>query len=212
MTIENLIFNNLIKNEEYGRKVIPFLKEEYFSQYSDKIIFNLIENYVKEYNSFPSIEALMIELSNKDGINEQGFKECKQTIESLVDEPQSASNLDWIVDKTEEFCQEKALYNSIMKSIEIINDKHNSISKGAIPQLLTDALGVSFDTHIGHDFIDDAISRYDFYHTREVRIPFDLHYMNVITNGGLPKKTLNVILAGCVHPDTKVRVRIRKKE
>jgi len=196
MTIENLIFNNLIKNEEYGRKVMPFLKEEYFSQYSDKIIFNLIENYVKEYNSFPSIEALMIELSNKDGINEQGFKECKQTLESLVDEPQSASNLDWIVDKTEEFCQEKALYNSIMKSIEIINDKHNSISKGAIPQLLTDALGVSFDTHIGHDFIDDAISRYDFYHTREVRIPFDLHYMNVITNGGLPKKTLNVILAG----------------
>lgn len=192
--IENLIFNNLIKNEEYGRKVIPFLKEEYFSQYSDKITFNLIESYVKEYNTFPTVEALMIELSNKEGISEQGFKDCKNIIENLQDPPQK--DLDWLVDKTEEFCQEKALYNSIMKSIEIINDKNSSISKGAIPQLLTDALGVSFDTHIGHDFIDDAESRYEFYHTRETRIPFDLHYMNEITNGGLPKKTLNIILAG----------------
>lgn len=192
--IEKLIFSNLVNNEEYGRKVIPFLKEEYFGGYSDKIIFNLIWDYMKEYNTFPSKEALAIDLSNKDGINQQTFNDCKQIIESIEFDP--STKLDWLLNKTEEFCQEKAVYNAIMKSIEIIDNKNSHTSKGAIPQILTDALGVSFDSHIGHDFLDDAESRYDFYHTREVRIPFDLHYMNAITQGGIPRKTLNIILAG----------------
>jgi replicative DNA helicase len=192
--IEKLIFSNLVNNEEYGRKVIPFLKEEYFTNYSDKIIFNLIWDYMKEYNTFPSKEALGIDLSNKEGINQQTFTDCKETIGSIEFDP--STKLDWLLDKTEQFCQEKAVYNAIMKSIEIIDNKNNQTSKGAIPQILTDALGVSFDSHIGHDFLDDAESRYEFYHTREVRIPFDLHYMNAITQGGIPRKTLNVILAG----------------
>lgn len=194
MAIEQVIFSNLVFNEEYGRKVIPFLKEEYFSNSSDRVVFNLIWDYMKEYNSFPSKEALAIDLSNKDGINEQTFKDSKVVIESLTYD--SDTKLDWLLDKTEVFCQEKAVYNAIMKSIEIIDDKKGLNSKGAIPQILTDALGVSFDSHIGHDFLEDAEARYDFYHTREMRVPFDLHYMNEITQGGLPKKTLNVILAG----------------
>jgi replicative DNA helicase len=192
--IEKLIFSNLVNNEEYGRKVIPFLKEEYFSSYSDKVVFNLIWDYMKEYNTFPSKEALAIDLSNKEGINQQTFTDCKETIESIDFDP--STKLDWLLDKTEQFCQEKAVYNAIMKSIEIIDNKNSQTSKGAIPQILTDALGVSFDSHIGHDFLDDAESRYEFYHTREVRIPFDLHYMNAITQGGIPRKTLNIILAG----------------
>jgi replicative DNA helicase len=192
--IERVIFSNLVHNEEYGRKVIPFLKEEYFSNYSDKLVFNLIWDYLKEYNSFPSKEALAIDLANKDGVNQQTFDDCKNIISSMTHDPET--KVDWLVDKTEQFCQEKAVYNAIMKSIEIIDNKDNKTSKGAIPQILTDALGVSFDSHIGHDFLDDAESRYEFYHTREQRIPFDLHYMNEITQGGLPRKTLNIILAG----------------
>lgn len=193
MSFEQVIFSNLIHNEEYARKVIPFLKEEYFSDLSHKVIFQLIDNYSKTYNSFPSVEALAIDLSNKEGVNETTFKTCKEVIEQLKKED---SKLDWLLDRTENFCQEKAVYNAIMKSIEVIDDKTGKLSKGSIPQILTDALGVSFDAHIGHDFIDDSDARFEFYHTRESRIPFDLEYFNKITQGGLPKKTLNIILAG----------------
>lgn len=193
MSFEQVIFSNLIHNEEYARKVIPFIREDYFSDYSQKIIFRLIDDYVKRYNAFPSIEALAIDLSNKEGVNEETFKNCKSIIQSLVKDD---TKIEWLVDKTETFCQEKAVYNAIMKSIQIIDDKSGNLSKGSIPQILQDALGVSFDVHIGHDFIEDAESRFDFYHTREVRIPFDLDYFNKITQGGLPKKTLNIALAG----------------
>lgn len=193
MSFQHVIFSNLLFNEEYARKVIPFLKEEYFSDYSDKIVFRLINSYVNEYNAFPSKEALAIDLTNLEGINEDAFKSSKDVIESLEKDD---TKLEWLVDKTEVFCQEKAVYNAIMKSIEIIDDKSGKLTKGSIPQILTEALGVSFDAHIGHDFINDADSRYEFYHTKEVRIPFDLDYFNKITKGGLPKKTLNTILAG----------------
>lgn len=192
MSFQQVIFSNLLFNEEYARKVIPFLKEEYFSDYSDKIVFRLINAYVNKYNAFPSKEALAIDLSNLGGINEDAFKSSVSIIESLEKDD---TKLEWLVDKTEAFCQEKAVYNAIMKSIEIIDDKSGKTTKGSIPQILTDALGVSFDAHIGHDFIDDADSRFDFYHTKEVKIPFDLDYMNRITQGGLPKKTLNVLLS-----------------
>ncbi len=194
MAIEQVIFSNLVFNEEYARKVIPFLKEEYFSDYSNKVIFNLIDNYVKEYNAFPSVEALAIDLSNKNGVNEDIFQKCKEIISSLTKDEET--KLDWLLDKTETFCQEKAVYNAIMKSIEIIDDRTGNLTKGAIPQILTDALGVSFDAHIGHDFILDADARFEFYHTKEARTPFDLEYFNKITQGGIPKKTLNIILAG----------------
>lgn len=197
MAIEQVIFNNLIYNEDYARKVIPFLKEEYFSEYSDKIVFELIDTYIKKYNSFPSKEALFIDLSNKEGISEDTFKHCKEVIGSF-NRAFDTTDIQWLVDQTEKFCQEKAIYNAIMKSIQILDDSksENQQSKGAIPQILSDALGVSFDSHIGHDFLEDSNLRYDFYHTEEKRIPFDLEYFNKITNGGLPNKTLNIALAG----------------
>ena len=195
MTIERIIFNSLVFNEEYGRKVIPFLKEEYFADYNDKVIFRIIDAYIKKYNSFPSKEALAIDLSNESNVSEDAFNKCKTIIQEI--EKDENSKLNWLLDQTEKWCQEKALYNAIMKSIQVMDDdKTGRDSKGSIPQLLTDALGVSFDTHIGHDFIEDADSRFEFYHTVESRIPFDLEYFNKITQGGMPKKTLNIALAG----------------
>lgn len=192
--IERVILSNLLFNDDYNRKVIPFLKAEYFQDYSERVVFDLIDDYVKKYNSFPSVEALAIDLSNKDGLNDESFKISKEVIASL--EQDSNTKLDWLLDQTEKFCQDKALYLAIMKSIKIMDEKNGSISKGSIPQVLTDALAVSFDTHIGHDFLMDADDRYEFYHRKEKRVPFDLDYFNAITNGGLPNKTLNIALAG----------------
>ena len=194
MNIERVILSNLLFNDKYNRKVIPFIKSEYFQDYSERVVYDLIDDYVKKYNSFPSLEALAIDLSNKEGLNDQTFKIGKEIIASL--ESDSNTQLDWLLDQTEKFCQDKALYLAIMKSIQIMDEKNGSISKGSIPSILTDALGVSFDTHIGHDFLDDSNERYEFYHRKEKRIPFDLDYFNTITNGGLPNKTLNIALAG----------------
>ena len=194
MAVENTILSNLVFNEEYGRKVIPFLKDEYFTNQSDKTIYRLVKEYVDKYNAFPSKEALAIDLSNKDGIGEETFKQSKELISGLVHDTET--KIDWLLDQTEKFCQDKAIYNAIMASIGILDDSSGKTSKGAIPQILSDALAVSFDTHIGHDFIEDAESRYEFYHTKEIRVPFDLDYLNKATNGGLPKKTLNIALAG----------------
>lgn len=194
MAIEHIIFSNLISNENYTRKVIPFLKEEYFSSYSDKLIFNIINEYIQKYNSVPSMEALAIELSNKDGVNEKTFSDTKETLSKL--EFKNEVQVEWLIDQTEKFCKEKSIYNAIMKSIQIIDDKTGVASTGSIPQILSDALAVSFDTHIGHDFIDDAESRFDFYHEREQRLEFDIDLLNDVTKGGLPNKTLNIILAG----------------
>ena len=194
MAIETTILSNLVYNEEYGRKVVPFLKEEYFTVQSDKTVYKLIREYVDKYNAFPSKEALAIDLSNKDGIGEETFKSSKELISGLVQDTET--KIDWLLDQTEKFCQDKAIYNAIMASIGILDDSSGKTSKGSIPQILSDALAVSFDTHIGHDFIEDAESRYEFYHTKETRIPFDLDYLNKATNGGLPKKTLNIALAG----------------
>ena len=194
MQIENTIFSNLLFNEDYARKTIPFLKEEYFSNQADKVLFSLISEYVHKYNAFPSKEALAIDLSNKVGVSELTFKEVADNISKLdIDKD---TKLDWLIDQTEKFCQEKAVYNAIMQSIQILDDKKTTEGKGSIPKILSDALGVSFDPHIGHDFIDDAESRFEFYHKKEVRLPFDLEYFNKITGGGLPKKTLNICLAG----------------
>ena len=194
MAIENAIFGNLVYNEEYARKCIPFLKEEYFTSQDQKTVFRLIKEYVDKYNAFPSKEALAIDLSNKDGISEETFKNSKELIAGLsVD---TETKIEWLLDQTEKFCQDKAVYNAIMSSIQLLDDKKTVEGKGSIPKILSDALGVSFDTHIGHDFLEDSEERFDFYHRKEEKIPFDLEYFNKITKGGLPKKTLNICLAG----------------
>ena len=181
-------------NQDYGRKVIPFLKDEYFSDYTDKNVFKLVDEYVKKYNSFPTKEALLIDLRNLDNISQETYDKSKEMIDSLSTDDNT--KIEWLVDQTEKFCQEKAVYNAIMSSIQILDDKTGNKSKGSIPQVLSDALAVSFDTSIGHDFLEDADGRFEFYHTKEVRIPFDLDYFNKITQGGLPRKTLNIALAG----------------
>lgn len=195
MRIENVIFGNLINNEEYARKVIPFLKSEYFSDQVDRTVFDLITEYVNKYNSFPTKTALDIDLNEKSGLTEDQFKKARELVSGL--NKSEEKDINWLVDSTEKFCKDKALYNALMESIQIVDSsKNDSISVGSIPKILQDALGVSFDQSIGHDFLDDADARYEFYHRKEVRIPFDLDFFNKITQGGLPRKTLNIALAG----------------
>lgn len=192
MSIEKIILSNLVYNEDYTRKVIPFLKSEYFSDPSERKIYEIIDNFFIKYNSCPSIEALAIDLS-KESINENEFKSCKEIISNLE---ASDNKPEWLIDNTEKFCQEKALYNGIMKSINIMDDKSGKSSPGLIPQILSDALAVSFDSRIGHDFLEDGDKLFDYLHSKTARLEFDLDYFNKITEGGLPNKTLTVFLAG----------------
>lgn len=193
MSLSNLIFTNLVTNEDYGRKVIPYLKEEYFESYSDRIIYKTINAYVEKYNKFPTAKAIELDLDSLS-LEDRVYKDCKETVSTISDKDDR--DLEWLLDKTEKFCQERAVYNAIMSSIQILDNKDPKNNKGSIPKILQDALGVSFDTHIGHDFFDDSDPRYEYYHRTEDRVPFRLEYLNRITKGGLPKKTLNVILAG----------------
>ncbi len=195
MRIEQVIFSNIVANEDYARQAIPFLNSEYFTLPSDKTIFEIIDSYIKDYNALPTKEVLHLELGGKGGLTEDQFKQSRELIDSL-EITGTGQDQQWLVDQTEKFCQDKALYNAVMQAIQIIDSKTSSISKGAIPQILTDALAVSFDTSIGHDFLADADSRYEFYHRKEVKVPFDIELLNKITNGGLPQKTLNIVLAG----------------
>lgn len=190
--IERTILSNLSFNENYTRRVLPYLKEDYFHNLEEKVVFNLIKSYITEYNSLPVKEALYIELSKKTNLNENNYKTCQGIINDL--EP-SAVQLDWLVQNTEKFVQDKSLHNAILESIRIIDDKKGAQDRGTIPQLLQDALAVSFDTHIGHDFFDDAEARWEYYHLTETKIEFDLSLFNDITRGGLSRKTLNIILA-----------------
>lgn len=193
MDIEKIILTSLVHNEEYARKILPFLNESYFGAEKYKITYNLIDSYVKKYNGLPSVEALLIDLVDRQGVTEDTYKSVSTLVSDMTP---TDSQLEWLIDSTEKFCQDKAIYNAIMQSIAIIDGKGEQLSKGSIPKILTDALGVSFDTSIGHDYLQDSDSRYDFYHRVEDRVPFDLSILNDITRGGLPKKTLNIILAG----------------
>lgn len=190
--IEQSILSNLINNEQYFRKSIPFLRQEYFQDRSHKLAFKLIDEYVKKYSSQPTTKALAIDLESEP-LNQDEIDNVKTLINSLDAEP--IKDNEWLLDQTEKFCQDKAIYNAIMSSINILDGKTDK-TKNAIPQILSDALAVSFDTNVGHDFLEDYESRYDFYHKKEQRIPFDLEYFNKITKGGIPNKTLNIALAG----------------
>lgn len=192
MTIEKQIFSGLVTNEEYVRKVIPYLHEDYFSDTIDKKIFKVIKEYFEKYGTVPTKEAVSIELESVGGLSDDSVKSAINTVNGLQSVDQS---IDWLTDSTEKFCQEKAVYNAIMESIKIM-DGSSKHDKGMLPQLLTDALAVSFDTHIGHDFITDADERFKFYNAKEEKIPFDIDYLNRVTKGGLSKKTLNIALAG----------------
>jgi len=193
MSLEKTILSGLVGNEKYLWKVIPHMKADYFTIREYRIAFDLISDFVNKYNKTPPKEALLIDLENRDGLNEDLYKKAKDLISDLS-EP--VENYEWLVDNTEQFCQNRAITLAIHEAIQIMDGKKEGMAKGAIPQLLTDALGVSFDTNVGHDFFDNAEQRYEFYHRVEEKIPFDLDYFNKITGNGLAKKTLTVILAG----------------
>ena len=192
--IELVILQNLIYNDEFSRKVTPFLKKEYFHDQIEKLVFGAIQDFIATYNALPTKEAIVIDLDKKTSLTEPQFEELGKLMESLTDE--DVPELDWLSSQTEEFCKDKAVYNAIMESIHILEDKSDSKTPNAIPEILSDALAVSFDTHIGHDYIEDAEERYDFYHRVEKKVAFDLEYFNTITGGGTPQKTLNIIMAG----------------
>lgn len=192
--IEQQILQNLIFNEDFSRRVLPFLTPDYFQDRVQRNIFGLIDAYIKKYNKVPSKSALIIDAENARGVSDEEAKQITEQINGL--DNADLPDVEWLIDQTEKFCQDRAIYNAIMSSIQILDGRDKKMEKGAIPQLLSDALGVSFDNNIGHDFLENVDERYDFYHRQENRIPFDLDYFNKITKGGLPPKTLNVALAG----------------
>lgn len=193
MRLETLILTNLIHDDEYLRKVIPFLKAEYFQEWAERRVFVQIAEFVGQYNAPPTREALAIGLEKDRRITED---ELAQIVDVLKELEQVETNKKWLVDETEKFCKDKAVLNAIMQSIQIIDGRDKNHTPDALPSILQDALSVSFDNSVGHDYIEDADSRFDFYQRVEERIPFDLEFFNKITKGGLPRKTLNVCLAG----------------
>ena len=190
--IENTIIKNLIQNDTYTRKVIPFIKSEYFTESSERLVFEEISNYFDKYTKSPTVEALLINLDNVTSKGDAIVKSSKQLVENIKTDD---TPLDWLIDETEKWCKDRAIYIAVMDSIEVLDEKSKR-STGEIPDLLKDALSVSFDTHIGHDQLEDADDRFEFYNTEEEKMPFDLEYFNKITKGGLPNKTLNICLAG----------------
>lgn len=192
--LEQTILANLVFNEDYMRKVIPFLKDEYFEDQSEREAFNMISKYISKYAAPPSSQALKIELEQREDLNEQTYQSISQIFEGMKEV--NEVDQDWLIDSTERFCQDRAIYNAVRRSIFILDGKDKQNDRGAIPQILSDALAVSFDNSVGHDFLDDSQSRFEFYHTRENKIPFDLEYFNNITKGGVSRKSLIVALAG----------------
>lgn len=194
--LEQTILKNLIYNEEYTRKVLPFLNSSYFSDHTEKIVFKEVFEFVNKYKNLPTHESLVINFTESKTLTEPDVKAAINLLNEIKQNKDEKVEIKWLSEQTEKFCQDKAIYNAIMESVSILDDKNAKKSKGEIPKLLADALGVSFDSHVGHDYINDYNERFDFYHKVEQRIPFDIDFFNKITKGGLPTKTLNIALAG----------------
>jgi replicative DNA helicase len=191
--IEQSILRNLLCNEEYYRKVVPFLKADYFQELDERIIFEEIQDFSVKYDKIPTKEVLIINLQNRNDLTEDVYKESVTKIKGFSEE---WVDKDWLINSTEKWCKDRAIYNALLTSIKIADGGDQKISRDAIPSILQEALAVSFDEYIGHDYVDNAEQRYDYYHKDEAKIAFDLEKFNLITKGGLPNKTLNVALAG----------------
>ena len=191
--IEQVVLKNILTNETYMRKVLPFIKAEYFEGIYREL-FKQSGKFVAKYNKLPSAESFKIEIDSADKFGDEQYRQAMEIIPELF--TKETSDEEWLLDATEKWCQDRALFNAVMESISIIDGKHQTLSKNALPDILTKALGVSFDTNVGHDYLEAFQERYDFYHRDEERIPFDIELLNDITKGGLPRKTLNIILAG----------------
>ena len=192
-TVEGLVVTNLIHNQDFTRKTLPHIKQEYFEDYNNKIIFDELAKYFMEYDALPSKEALSIEIESREDLNETTFSELKTSLVNMVEEPHE---IDWLVNTSEKWCRDRAIYNALLESIQIADGNSETMGRDAIPSILSNALSVSFDNSVGHDYIDDADQRYQFYHRVEEKVPFDIELLNKITKGGLSKKTLNIALAG----------------
>ena len=190
--IETTILSNLVYNEEYTRKVIPFLKEEYFQDGIEKVIFQTIWAYAEKYKSNPTLDALVIDVQDK-ALNEDQYKKSVDYLSEIEETP---TDIDWLTDQTEQWCKDKAIYNAVLNGIQIIDGKVKDQTPDALPGILSEALSVSFDKHVGHDYMEQSADRYEYYHAKEEKIPFDLDFFNRITKGGLSNKTLNIALAG----------------
>ncbi len=191
--VELLVLRSLLHNEEYARKVVPFIQGDYFEQPSQKIVFEEVSSFITEYDELPTKEALYIEVEKRNDVNEEIYKQVKELIGVLNDEP---ADEDWLVNTSEKWCRDRAIYLALMESIQLADGKDDKKGRDAIPSILSDALAVSFDNNIGHDYLKDYEERYESYHRKEDKIPFDLEYFNKITKGGIPNKTLNIALAG----------------
>ncbi len=193
LSVERTILGNLVHNDSYVRMTFPFLKSEYFMNNDEQVLFNLIGEHIEKYKNSPSKEVLHIMLNEKENLNEEAYKKVFKLIDEIG--ATEDDNIEWLVNTTEKFCQEKAIYNALMDSIHIV-DGDGKKDKGEIPKILTDALSVSFDPSIGHDYFDDSEERFESYHKKESKIEFDLEMLNKITKGGLSRKSLNIVLAG----------------
>jgi replicative DNA helicase len=193
LKIENIIISKLLLEEKYTRKVLPYIKEEYFETLSNKIIFQEIYKHVTEYDSLPKENAVKIEIEKRRDLSDEVFKSIEGFLSSLDGDQY---NHEWLLDTTEKWCKERAVYLALLDAVKIADGKDKTRSKDAIPSILSEALSTSFDEHVGHDYINDSLERYEFYHQKEEKIPFDLEMFNKITKGGLPNKTLNIALAG----------------
>ena len=191
--IENTILASLFYNEDYTRKVLPFIKEEYFSNRVEQLLFGEVFTFVEKYNNLPTKDAILIELNSRRDINEEELQHLKDYVVAIEN---TESDDQWLLETTEKFCKDRAVHNAVLAGIKILDNKDKKQSPEAIPHILSEALSVSFDKSVGHDYIEDAEARFKFYHTKEKRYQFDLDYMNRITKGGVPSKTLNIALAG----------------
>lgn len=192
--METVILKNLVVNEDYARKVVPFLQEEYFQDKSERTVFGIVSKFILKYNSIPTKDAVLITLGDDKTLGEVEFKKSASICEEMFKDGEKSDTI-WLVENTEKFCKEKAIYNGIMESIGIIEGKDKQKTQNAIPEIMSKALSVSFDTRVGHDFLEDVDERYEYYHRVEEKVPFDLEMFNVITRGGTRKKTLNVVMA-----------------
>lgn len=193
MKIEETIVNNLISNEEYSRKALPFLDINYFTSHTEQQLFKITSAFVDTYNKLPTKEVLGVAIEKLKGLTEDQYKALTDRVEAL--DTTKSDDANWLLEETEKHCQDRAIYNAIMDSIQIIDNKKKDIGRGAIPEMLSKALSVSFDTNIGHDFMENVSDRYDYYHRVESKIPFDLQMLNSITKGGLKRKTFNILMA-----------------
>ena len=191
--IERIILRNLFYNEDFTRKALPFIKTEFFTNHSESTLFGEINQFVQKYKNLPTKETILVELNKRKDLREDELTEIKTIVNKL---DKQEVELQWLLDTTEKFCKDRAVHNAVLSGIQILDGKDKNQNPEAIPQILSEALAVSFDNHVGHDYVEDAESRFDFYHKREKRFKFDLNYFNRITKGGVPSKTLNIALAG----------------